>query len=315
MHQYLSAIGFRNVKTRKQWNTLIEQVRKAPDTREYVTLFPALEESPLLAEYRVKVSDNMGIAVVGEFDEDNVFYFDHAFPYLIGSGITSNEEVNVDRHADQYAYAGICDDANVGVILIFYLENSVSYIRSCGGIHLETGFEAEKYVGPMGREGKAAGSAGICLAGLSTNGTIMMPIGKNESDKAKLRNVTGKRTKLVAAARSGDENAMESLTLEDMDTYNMLSKRIHKEDVFSLVDTYFMPYGAQSDKYSVLGEILDFRTVHNSLTKEAVVQMTLNCNDLIFDVCINRDDLLGEPSVGRRFKGSIWLQGRIPFES
>ena len=39
-----------------------------------------------------------------------------------------------------------------------------------------------------------------------------------------------------------------------------------------------------------------------------------NCsNELTFDVGINKIDLLGEPQVGRRFKGNIWLQGYINF--
>ena len=51
------------------------------------------------------------------------------------------------------------------------------------------------------------------------------------------------RNRLIQAARGGDEEAIESLTLEDMDTYTTISRRIQKMDVFSLVDTYFMPYG------------------------------------------------------------------------
>ena len=39
----------------------------------------------------------------------------------------------------------------------------------------------------------------------------------------------------------------------------------------------------------------------------------LSCNELVFDVCINQKDLLGEPMPGRRFKGTIWLQGKINF--
>ena len=31
------------------------------------------------------------------------------------------------------------------------------------------------------------------------------------------------------------------------------------------------------------------------------------------DVCINEKDLLGEPKEGRRFKGVIWLQGRLNY--
>ena len=41
--------------------------------------------------------------------------------------------------------------------------------------------------------------------------------------------------------------------------------------------------------------------------------MTINSNELCFDLCINKKDLLGEPKVGRRFKGIVWLQGRIQF--
>ena len=111
----------------------------------------------------------------------------------------------------------------------------------------------------------------------------------------------------------GDEDAIESLTLEDMDTYTIISRKIHKEDVFSLVDTYFMPYGVECDQYSILGEILDCNKVKNRLTSEEIYQMTVSCNDLVFDICINAEDLFGEPMVGRRFKGSIWMQGYINF--
>ena len=40
-----------------------------------------------------------------------------------------------------------------------------------------------------------------------------------------------------------------------------------------------------------------------------------NINELVFDLCINEKDLYGEPAVGRRFKGIIWLQGYINYPS
>lgn len=95
--------------------------------------------------------------------------------------------------------------------------------------------------------------------------------------------------------------------------YTTISKKIQKEDVFSLVDTYCMPYGVECDQYSILGEITSCRTVKNRLTGEDIYQMTVYCNELSFDLCINTEDLYGEPEVGRRFKGIIWLQGFINF--
>ena len=103
------------------------------------------------------------------------------------------------------------------------------------------------------------------------------------------------------------------LTLDDMDTYTTISRKIQKEDVFSLVDTYFMPYGVECDQYSILGEIVEYHQELNRMTKEEIVFMTIECNELTFDVCINKEDLFGEPAVGRRFKGTVWLQGYIEF--
>ena len=74
-----------------------------------------------------------------------------------------------------------------------------------------------------------------------------------------------------------------------------------------------MPFGIESDQYTVIGEILDCFKSKNNVTDEMIWIMTLNCNNIIFDICINEKDLLGEPSVGRRFKGRIWLQGRINY--
>ena len=93
----------------------------------------------------------------------------------------------------------------------------------------------------------------------------------------------------------------------------MISKRVEKEDVFSIVESYFMPYGIESDQYSILGTILEIKETQNQLTKENVLLMKINANDLIFDLCINEKDLIGLPEIGRRFKGNIWMQGKINF--
>ena len=49
------------------------------------------------------------------------------------------------------------------------------------------------------------------------------------------------------------------------------------------------------------------------MTGEEIYQFTIESNDMQFDICINKKDLLGEPEVGRRFKGVVWLQGQIHF--
>ena len=98
-----------------------------------------------------------------------------------------------------------------------------------------------------------------------------------------------------------------------MDTYSAISRHIKSSDIYTLVYNYFMPYGVECDQYSVMGEIEECREVTNSITGQTLVLMSINCNELVFDVCINRKDLLGEPMPGRRFKGNIWMQGFVNY--
>ena len=86
---------------------------------------------------------------------------------------------------------------------------------------------------------------------------ILFPLQKDKEAVKVERELAKNRTNLIAAARNGDEEAMESLTMEDMDTYSMISQRIVTDDVLTIVDSYFMPYGIECDQYNVLGEILD----------------------------------------------------------
>ena len=153
----------------------------------------------------------------------------------------------------------------------------------------------------------------MTLSGLSVSGTIVLPIQKDEEQIERVKQATVTRNNLMEAARMGDEDAIETLTLEDMDMYTTISKKIQTEDIFSLVDTYFMPYGVECDQYAILGEIVGMRKVTNKITGEEIYILSIFCNELTFDVAINIIDLFGEPLVGRRFKGIIWLQGNINY--
>lgn len=292
MHRYLRAIGFSNLKSRLQVNNLLAYVIQNADEKKYTS---TNDMDIMFAEYSMDFAENLGITVRGEFNEENQFVFDYYFPYSRGTQISSYEDISIERHAEKESYAGICDDVKVGVSLIFYLQNVISYLKI-------------KNANRLPIKGTS-----LILSALSVDGTILLPLEKRESDLKKTKKESINRSKLIAAARNGDEDAMESLTLEDIDTYTNISRKILKQDVFTLVDTYFMPYGVECDQYSVLGEIVDYQFVENKMTKEDICQMTICCNDLYFDVSINKKDLLGEPKTGRRFKGIIWMQGHINF--
>lgn len=291
LHRYLRAIGFSKLNDRKKLRKLLTGCVKHADKRNYTLNM----DNIMLGEFCRNFAENMGIAVCGEFDDEDKFVLDYYYPYLVGTGITSYEDVSVERHASKDSYAGVCDDLKVGISLIFYLRNMIPYVKA----------QAMKRLPIRGTS--------LTLSGLSVSGSILFPIMKDEEQKQRVQRESAVRNSLLAAARKGDEDAIETLTLEDMDMYTTISRRIQREDILSLVDTYFMPYGVECDQYSVLGEIVDMKMTTNDMTGEKIYILRICCNELTFDVCINIIDLFGEPQVGRRFKGVIWLQGMINF--
>ena len=291
MHSYLRAVGFSEIKKRREIEEIIKEVIETYDEKNVVEDY----EDGIFAEFSKNYGCDCGITVCGQYDENNEFHVEYYFPFFHGTGITTDENVVIERHTAQQSFAGACDDLRIGVTLIFYLQNVAEYM-----------LENQKGIAPEGRKS-------LTISGLAKEGMVLLPLQKDKEAARVERELAKNRSNLIAAARNGDEDAMESLTMEDMDTYSMISQRIVREDIFSIVDSYFMPYGIECDQYNVMGEILDFVQFKNILTGEEIYQLTLDSNDVQFDVCINKKDLLGEPQVGRRFKGIIWLQGQLHF--
>ena len=287
----MRAIGFSEYTDRNKLKELLKDVILTADQRAYTIN----DEDVMLGEFSKGFAENMGITVCGEFDEEDKFTYEYYYPYLRGRGITSTEDISVERHASRESYAGVCDDIKVGISLIFYLQNRIPYVKAhfCGELPVR--------------------GTTLTMSALSVQGSVLLPIEKDEEQKQRIIQDSVNRTNLIAAARKGDEDAIEMLTMEDMDMYSTISRKIQKEDVFSIVDTYFMPYGVECDHYSVLGEIMECTRVRNRFTGEEIFLLKICCNELTFDVAINIIDMLGEPKVGRRFKGTIWLQGFINF--
>lgn len=291
MHKYLSAVGFSNCKSRKEIQDIIVKGIGSSSERAYTTI----EDDVLYGEYNAFFGDRIGLCIRGEYTEENKFIFDYYFPFVRAKGETTYEDISVERQFEKLSFAGIVDDNRIGISIIFYVQNMINYLKL---LHTDR---------------LPISGTSLTLAGLSIKGKILLPISKNENQIKKVNNYNLRKNRMIAEAKKGNEKAIETLTLQEMDTYTVVHKKMHDEDVYSLVDTYFMPYGVECDLYSILGEITDCEKVQNTYTKENVYIMTLNVNDMIFDVCINEKDLLGEPIAGRRFKGTIWLQGKINY--
>lgn len=289
MHQYLRSVGFADYTENDIESLYRKWLGHATSFKEYYG-----SNNVSYASFRVEVCPHIGIEFRGSLDSSGNFIKEYCFPYREADYILSGDNIKIEHQPDKEGYVGVLDDVRVGVDLVFFIQDIYNIIKNKK--------YTEKYVN-MG---------GIALSALSNSGKVLLPIDKEivHTDRLKQRNM--KRTQLVKAARDGDNSAFKELTLTDMDIYTKITKRVEKnEDIYTIVSSNFMPTGLFYDVFQILGEIVDLKECRNRYTGQTIYDMLINCNQLFFYVTINKKDLTGEPEIGRRFKGDIWMQGKI----
>ena len=229
-------------------------------------------------------------------DEFGIIRPEYYIPFLLSHDISSEADCSIQRHTEKETYAGLLDEFRVGISLIYYLENAMEYRQR----NMEKESTEVIYVN---------------LVGMSVKGKILLPVKKSAKQVEMAKVAFKERTNLMEAAKNGDEDAIETLTIEDIDLYSQISRRVAKEDIYSIIDSSFMPCGIECDQYAIIGDILYIDKRKNRFTGEEVYDMKIECNDMIFHVAINSQDLIGEPEVGRRFKGQIWMIGSAKFKT
>ncbi len=290
MHSYLRAIGYSDIKNRKQLELILKQMIREKDNEKII-----LKDGIRYSEINTEVLPGAGVVLRGEYDEDNVFYMEQYCPYHVSSQNSLECEVSFHKKVDTESYAGMCDDNRIGVSMIFSLINVVDYIK-----HRE-----EKTLITMNKQ--------VALSALSIEGKVLLGFDYlNNRKSSKLYN-TKRRNQLIAEAKEGSQEAIESLTLDELDLYSSISKRSRKTDVYTIVESTFIPYGSESDLYTLIGNIVHVNRVENTFTNEKIYQILVLCNDVPIDICINEKDIEGEPAPGRRFKGTVWMQGIVQF--
>ncbi|MDO4491954.1 MAG: DUF3881 family protein [Lachnospiraceae bacterium] len=289
MHKYLRSIGFSHLESFRMLEEVLQHVEQNYDQKKTVEK----ADGGIFAELSKDFGYDCGISVCGEYDAQGDFHREYYFPYYRGQQGFASRDLVLERHIDKESYAGAYDDFNIGITLIFFLNNPAEYLRIMKN--------------PVGRELPRT----LAFSALSDKGKILLPIYSDVKERERMKKNSEKRGSLVTKAQSGDPEAIESLTMEDIDLFTVLSRRVQTEDIYSIISSTFMPCGVECDQYSIIGEITELNITRNRRTDERLYQMKVVSNDIPVDVCINERDLLGIPEVGRRFKGKIWLQGLV----
>ena len=304
MHQYLRAIGFSEITKQKEIDRILDTLQDSvADASELKYIDNQGKESfrtecsapgigsVILAhnqsddmtwQMRALVGPNIGINLSGYIDDDGVLVRRHYYPYLISPSASSTTPCTIYRHIDEDIYSGMIEDDRFGLSLIFRLDNAADYLtRDMLELPIDT--------------------KDVHLAALCNEAKIILP-SQSVLDRKGMEDESDIiKESLLEAARSGDEEAIDALTIRELTLNSQISRRIDTEDIYTIVDSCFIPQGIECDTYSIVGQIRNINKVENVFGIES--------NRIIFSLAINEKDLTGEPAVGRRFKGTIWMMG------
>ena len=289
MHSFLRSIGFSKYKNRKQLEPLYKNILGEPNRKIITTV--SVDTSML--QFERDYAEKMGVALVGEVDSTGTCSIEHHFPYLKGDYTLEFGNIAIEKQTDKESYAGVCDDYRLGMTIIFYVSNIADYAKS-------------KWFNYSNRHIQQ-----VRFSGLSTEGAILLGTGRTHAQKRRADARKSERYSLMQDANTGNPEAIENLTVHEIDSYTTATLRAGSEDILSIVDTSFMPCGVECDHYMIVGNILDVHELINSFTAEHIYNLLVEANDITLNVAINKADLVGEPMVGRRFRGEIWLQGVV----
>lgn len=293
MHSYFSCAGFSKYKVRSEVKEILDRLQE--DNIQGISI-GRNEEDELVWELYVKISESIRICINGYIDEKSKDLIrERYYPCLIGGEVSSMAESTVYRLVDYEYYSVIIDDSRLGISVIYRMINNLEYIN---------------------RKNKKISTKvlGTYISAWAKSAKIILPLFKTfeQAEFEKIESLN--RSMRIDAAKNGDEIAMEVLSEEDMFLYEMASRRLEHEDIYSIVDTCILPKGVECEIYSIVGDIVDFRVEGNTYSKEEIYIFTVNCKDIVFDMAVPKINLEGDPKIGRRIKAEIWMQGIALFE-
>ena len=118
MHKFLRAIGFSNIR-KKDLEIILNDIVEHPEIMKATRDSEGNEFAELLKFF----GNDLGIIVRGSYDENDNFQINYYIPFSAYEQISTQEQIDIEKHAEKESYAGVCDEVRLGVTLIFYLQN------------------------------------------------------------------------------------------------------------------------------------------------------------------------------------------------
>ena len=121
MNSFIKTIGFRKIKNKREMDKLMDWILENHD-RE--TIIPVPSSDTTYVQVWKQFGDGFGICIVGELEGEDEINIEYYFPYVEGSEIKERMDLQIEKLSSKEAYSAVSENVNVGVSLIFYLQNS-----------------------------------------------------------------------------------------------------------------------------------------------------------------------------------------------
>ncbi|MDA3730548.1 DUF3881 family protein [Niameybacter massiliensis] len=299
MESPLNAVGFSKSSNKYDTEDIIEGILNNPSKQMAIELTPEV----IFAEYLQELAENTYLIVRvtvkkdNDSDKDPEITVYNCDAFVEAENNMQIEELSIER-GDEYDeedtdYYVIFEEKESSMEIIFILQNTVQYLEGV-------------------RQGKTIKEVNV--VGIASEGTIILPIEKDEEEERVEKEEREKLRSILQKMKEGDEEARSLLEKEEKELDLLLKERLREEDFLTVMSGYFMPATVEDSVYAILGEILAIKERKNKITDEEMYVLTLDVNDLILEVVIHKDELIGMPSVGMRFMGTCWIQGQVIME-
>ena len=294
MSSSMKAIGFSSIDNKQSWDDLVADVLNAPSR----TFMRKYQDNKVVIEYYKEYGERLYLLVrvaLGENSKQEPrVHVEECEPYVEATYALEVQDLEIEDTEDDFIFYVVCEDVGTGMQIVFWLQNVIEYLDCL--------------------EDDAVDYTGVNLVGIASEGTIVLPIEKDEEDSEFEDTEREYLRTMLQRAKDGDEEAIEILEKEEEQLDEILKVRLRNEDFLTVMDGYFLPATYVEATYAVLGTIQELEIRQNSRTKEKVYWMYLDVNGMLLEVIINMSDLIGKPYIGMRFMGTCWMQGTVEFE-
>ncbi|HBY20552.1 MAG: hypothetical protein A2Y24_07890 [Clostridiales bacterium GWE2_32_10] len=274
-----NCIGLSRYSTFDQKYKLVSEIVNNPSNSKEIKN----KNSSVYIEKVRNYKKNMGIIVRGELDKKNKFVVKDFVPYVDSTKMLKIETIEVEElimKDKEKEYQVNFIDPRTNLELSFSLQNVVEYMKN--------------------KKSKNAIFKGIQVVGLVASGKIIFPSAvDNERYQDYEDYIIG-----------NPKYAQDEYELEEQREYILES--IKESDLYTVMDTYIIQTEVET-VYNILGKIVDKKIIKNNESKEQIYILSLKVMGMDAEICINKKDLLGIPTVGMRFTGTCWLQGKVIF--